>query len=117
MRRNQRSVPPLPAGWELLSVAYGTGKDDYLGVVLAYQEHDPDSIRYSDNDKYVTWIWNSDIGCEGVGEGHYFDQWSYKDADALYEAAWKDFIKRSTPFVQKAHQWPKVHPVDIPTGR
>jgi hypothetical protein len=100
MRRNQNSKPPLPEGWELLAVAYGTGRNDYLGVVLAFQ-HD----QYN---KYVTWTWNSDTGCEGVANGHYFDRPNYANDADLVDAAWNDFVQRSGSYIRESFKWAEI---------
>ena len=118
MRRNQQSEPPLPEGWELLAVAYGTSPDDYLGLVLAYSYRPGEYIE----DKWVTWIWNSDRGCEGVGEGRYFDAHHFENGDSNAEdmarLAWKNFQWRAERFITPAHRWarlpkhPAIHHID-----
>src|SRR5471030_1247273 len=111
-RRNQQSTPPLPEGWELLAVAFGSGHDDYLACVLAFTDSRADISPAYLSQKYVTWIWNSDKGCEGVGEGHYFNPWDYSDADALAHAAWTDFCDRGGRFIKAAHTWESPFTVD-----
>ena len=68
MRRNLKTVPELPCGAHLLAIAYGTGKDDYLAVVLGYIPSEEGRFE-----QYVTWIWNSDPCCFGFGDGHYMN--------------------------------------------
>jgi len=100
IRRNQTKTPPLPEGWELLAVSYGTGSDDYLAIVLAYNET---------KQEYVTWVWNSAEGCIGVGQGHYFNHRSYKNAPNAMESAAHnaiiDFQQRSYSFLSASYQW------------
>lgn len=102
MRRNLNTVPELPCGAHLLAVAYGTGKDDYLAVVLGFIPHNEGSAQQFD--KYVTWIWNSDPGCEGFGEGHYFERFN-GGLEGFADKAWRDFTERAQRFAMKAHLW------------
>ena len=93
MRRNLKAVPELPCGAHLLAIAYGLGKDDYLAVVLGYIPSEEGS-----REQYVTWIWNSDPGCFGFGDGHYMN---------LEEHGWENFCERAKRFVLKAALWEK----------
>ena len=93
MRRNLKTVPELPCGAHLLAIAYGTGKDDSLAVVLGYIPSEEGRFE-----QYVTWIWNSDPCCFGFGDGHYMN---------LEEHGWENFCERAKRFVLKAALWEK----------
>ncbi len=99
MRRNERAVPVLPCGAHLVAIAYGTGRDSYLAVVLGFIPAEGEDPQY---DKYVTWLHNSDPGCEGFAEGHYFEQFGGEDYAAR---AWKSFAERGSRLALKAHLW------------
>jgi hypothetical protein len=102
-RRNLRRVPELPCGAHLVTIAYGTGRDSYLAVVLGFiPSEDEESDQH---DKYASWVWNADPGCEGFGSGHYFARFEGPD---FAERAWADFAKRAKGFAIKAHQWHEI---------
>jgi hypothetical protein len=118
--RNRRFPTKLPNGFALLAIAYGTGRNDYLAVVLGFEPN---------NGKLVTWSVNYDIGPQkndeaACGSGHYFD---YRDAESMpdpediaeasgpryermarqktLERAWADFFSRSTVLLRNAVDW------------
>jgi hypothetical protein len=67
--RNKQFPTRLSRGWTLLSVSYGTGMDDYLSVVLAFDQ---------ENCQFATWLVNYDVGPQlgdvvACANGHYFD--------------------------------------------
>lgn len=83
---NQQFPTKLPGGWILLAAAYGTGKDDYIAIVLGF---DGES-------KLVTWVANFSDGPQAhdevaYGNGRYFD---YRDSEnnAAVDEAWKRVI-------------------------
>ena len=99
--RNKRKPAPIPEGWRLLAIGYGTGKDDYLGIVLCFN-----------GQEYVTWMANFDKGCEGVANGNYFNpraiDKSFSDDERwrlTAEAAWNDFTVRAKSLVIKSERW------------
>ena len=121
--RNRRFPTKLPGGYALLAVAYGTGKDDYLAVVLGFD---------AEVGKLVTWSANYDVGPQidnsvACSNGHYFD---YHDAESkpdpediaeasgpnyermmrqkTLERAWADFFSRSTAMLRNAVDWKSV---------
>ena len=124
--RNQQFPTKLPGEFALLAVAYGTGRDDYLAVVLGID---------ADAGKLVTWTANFDFGpmaddCVPCGGGRYFD---YRDSenngaaeeaigrqgcsiasvararrDKTLERAWADFFVRSTSLLRNSVHWVKV---------
>ncbi len=118
--RNRRFPTKLPNNFVLLAAAYGTGRDDYLAVVLGF---DPE------RGKLVTWVANFDVGPQlddavACGNGHYFD---YRDAESMptkddcvelfgpeydraarqrtLERAWADFFSRATVLMRNAVDW------------
>ena len=125
-RRNQQFPTKLPGKFALLAAAYGTGKDDYLAVVLGID---------ADAGKLVTWTANFDFGPMAddrvpCGSGHYFDYrdsendgaaeetigrqgWSIDSVarakrDKTLERAWADFFVRSTSLLRNSVHWVKV---------
>ena len=124
--RNQQFPTKLPGKFALLAAAYGTGKDDYLAVVLGID---------ADAGKLVTWTAYFDFGPMAddrvpCGSGHYFD---YRDSenngaaeeaigrqgcsiasvararrDKTLERAWADFFVRSTSLLRNSVHWVKV---------
>lgn len=127
--RNQQFPIKLPGGFALLAVAYGTGKDDYLAMVLGFD---------AGRGKLVTWIANFDVGPQSndevaCGGGNYFDYrdgendaaaseaWQREKAKGALEdvdgvvvkarrdetlaRAWVDFFVRATDLMRKAVHW------------
>ena len=121
--RNQQFPIKLPGGFALLAVAYGTGKDDYLAMVLGFD---------AGRGKLVTWIANFDVGPQindvvACGDGHYFDYGDAENAARVQDAfscgvdiakeedrirrdgtlarAWSDFFVRATSLMRKAVHW------------
>lgn len=121
--RNQQFPTKLPGKFALLAVAYGTGRDDYLAVVLGID---------ADAGKLATWTANFDFGPMAddrvlCGGGHYFDYRDSENAGAAEEAigrqgwsidsvararrdktlerAWADFFVRSTPLLRNSVHW------------
>ena len=130
--RNQQFPTKLPGEFALLAVAYGTGRDDYLAVVLGIDV---------DAGKLATWTANFDFGpmaddCVPCGGGRYFD---YRDSendgaaqeawhrekgagfledvndavprarrDKTLERAWADFFVRSTSLLRNSVHWVEV---------
>ena len=118
--RNRRFPTKLPGGYALLAVAYGTGRDDYLAVVLGFN---------AEVGKLVTWSANYDVGPQiddavACGHGHYFDcrdgesrpepedvaEASGPNYDRIVrqktlERAWADFFARSTILLRNAVDW------------
>jgi hypothetical protein len=118
--RNLRFPTKLPNGFALLAIAYGTGRNDYLAVVLGFD---------AEVGKLVTWLANYDVGPQingsvACGNGHYFD---YRDFESkpvpedvpevsgpnyervmrqkTLERAWADFFSRSTVLLRNAVDW------------
>ncbi len=91
MRRNLQHLPNPPFG-QLLAATFGTGRDDYLGVVLVYVPED---------DKFVTWLWNSEVN--GFSDGEYFHRRNYDQSTEV--SAWQSFTRRSKPFIDAALKW------------
>jgi len=124
--RNQQFPTKLPGEFALLAVAYGTGRDDYLAVVLGIDV---------DAGKLATWTANFDFGpmaddCVPCGGGRYFD---YRDSenngaaeeaigrqgcsiasvararrDKTLERAWSNFFARATPLLRNSVHWVEV---------
>ena len=131
--RNRRFPTKLPNGFALLAIAYGTGRDDYLAVVLGFEPN---------SGKLVTWSVNYDFGPQkndeaACGNGHYFDYRDSENAEAIEEArkrsvgpdeemnvaramrdktlerAWSDFFVRSTILMRDAVRWYIDHNVQV----
>ena len=131
--RNRRFPTKLPNGFALLAIAYGTGRNDYLAVVLGF---DPNG------GKLVTWSVNYDVGPQkndeaACGSGHYFDYRDTENAEAIAEArkrsvgpdeemnvaramrdktlerAWSDFFVRSTILMRDAVRWYIDHNIQV----
>jgi hypothetical protein len=106
--RNKREMIKLPLQMTLVAALYGTGKDDYLAVVLGYD---------AGQEKYVTWVANTDAknpdGTAGCSEGHYFSihdsayarqkyaetgdpvsTVEFRRRNDLHESAFADFVAR-----------------------
>ena len=121
--RNQQFPTKLPGKFALLAVAYGTGRDDYLAVVLGID---------ADAGKLATWTANFDLGPMAndrvsCGSGHYFDYrdsendgavkeaigrqgWNIRSVtcarrDKTLERAWSDFFVRATPLLRNSVRW------------
>ena len=96
--RNRRVQPQPPIG-RVIAVGLGSGKDDYLGVVLVIRE-----------EGYVVWGWNAadQIRCgagHGFFDGHYYD--FRHDANRQYTAnrAWSMFAREARRYALDAEKW------------